>query len=435
MTLQLKEQNSILRPPAQASLEIIGHADILVGIPCYNNEDTIAQVVQTVSAGLARHYPTYQAVLLVADGGSTDDTRECALKCSLPPQQHRLVTIYRGIGGKGSALRTIFAAAAQLGVKACICVDADLRSITPEWIAYFLEPLFVGGYEFVAPLYARYKYDGTITNNLVYCLTRALYGKQIRQPIGGDFAFSQRLARHYLEQAVWKTNIARFGIDIWMTLGAIVAGARICQTNLGVKLHDAKDPALALGPMFQQVCGTLFTQIEQDVDFWSPIVGSETIPTFGLEQMLEPEPIAVNQSRLVRKFKQGFETFHPLYQLICSQTVYQALQQASESPTNQFRIPSDIWIKLLYEFLAMYHQLRGGSERNQLLTYLTPLYLGQVASFMTQTRHRDFEAAETVIEALASQAETVKPYLLELWQQPNQSSRIASIQAVLSPLG
>jgi hypothetical protein len=433
MTLQLKEQNFVLRAPAQASLETIGHADILVGIPCYNNEDSIAQVVQTVSAGLVQHYPTAQVMLLVADGGSTDDTRERALKCSLPPQQHRLVTIYRGIGGKGSALRTIFAAAVQLGVKACICVDADLRSITPEWIAYFLEPLLVEGYEFVAPLYGRYKYDGTITNNLVYCLTRALYGKRIRQPIGGDFAFSQRLAHHYLEQAVWTTDIARFGIDIWMTLGAIVAEARICQTNLGVKLHDAKDPALTLGPMFQQVCSTLFTQIEQDVDFWSPIVGSETIPTFGLEQMLEPEPIAVNQSRLVREFKRGFEAFHPLYQLICSQTVYQALQQASESPADQFEISGKIWIKLLYEFLVTYHQLQ--SERNQLLAYLTPLYLGQVASFMTRTRHLDFDAAEAVIEGLANQAETMKPYLLELWQQPDQPNRIASIQAALSLLG
>ena len=42
----------------------------------------------------------------------------------------------------------------------------------------------------MAPLYARYKYDGTITNTVTYPLTRALYGHRIRQPIGGDFGVS-----------------------------------------------------------------------------------------------------------------------------------------------------------------------------------------------------------------------------------------------------
>ena len=60
------------------------------------------------------------------------------------------------------------------------------------------------GYEFVAPLYARHRYDGTITNTIVYPLTRALYGKRIRQPIGGDFGFSGDLAARFLEFEDWE---------------------------------------------------------------------------------------------------------------------------------------------------------------------------------------------------------------------------------------
>ena len=51
----------------------------------------------------------------------------------------------------------------------------------------------------------------------MYPLTRALYGQRIRQPIGGDFGMSRPLVRHYLAQPVWDTDVARFGIDIWMT--------------------------------------------------------------------------------------------------------------------------------------------------------------------------------------------------------------------------
>ena len=97
-----------------------------------------------------------------------------------------------GVGGKGAALRTIFEIAAALEVQALVVVDSDLRSIVPEWIELLAGPILKGGYDFVAPLYARYKYDGTITNTVTYPLTRALYGHRIRQPIGGDFGVSRR---------------------------------------------------------------------------------------------------------------------------------------------------------------------------------------------------------------------------------------------------
>lgn len=85
------------------------------------------------------------------------------------------------------------------------------------------------------PYYLRHKYDGTITNSLAYPLTRALYGQRIRQPIGGEFGFSGALAAHYLDQHVWESEVARFGIDIWMTTEAIACGARVCQSFLGAK--------------------------------------------------------------------------------------------------------------------------------------------------------------------------------------------------------
>jgi len=61
-------------------------------------------------------------------------------------------------------------------------VDSDLRSITPEWFELLLGPILLDRCDFVAPLYLRHKYDGTITNSIVYPLTRSLYGKEVRQP-------------------------------------------------------------------------------------------------------------------------------------------------------------------------------------------------------------------------------------------------------------
>lgn len=405
--------DTAIRAHLQKRLEEIRQADILVGIPCFNNEETIAHVMQMVSHGLFEHYREARAVILVADGGSTDDSRDVARDFEIRPWQEKVVTIYRGVGGKGSALRAIFEAAYRLNVQACACVDADLRSIRPDWVRHLLDPVLQKGFEFVAPVYSRHKYDGTITNNIVYNLVRAVYGKRIRQPIGGDFAFSRRLARHYLEQEVWEGDIARFGIDIWMTLNAVVEGARICQANLGVKVHDAKDPADALGPMFRQVCGTVFSLMELHEAFWKGIQRSEGIPTFGSANAVEPGPVVVDQRRMVREFQDGVRLFGPLYRSVFSAEVSASIEAVAGLPPEAFRIPMETWVKLVYELAAKYHHLLD--HRMKLLGIMTPLYLGRVASFIHETRDMTSAEAEKVVEEQAQVFEGLKPYLLEVW--------------------
>ena len=274
-----------LRGYTSKRIEEIESADILMGIPCYNNEKTIAHVIQMVTHGLAKHYKDQRSVIFVADGGSTDDTREVAREFQIKPWQEKVVSIYRGPGGKGTALRSVFEAANRLKVRACAVVDSDLRSITSDWVQYLLDPVLSRDYQFVSPVYLRHKYDGTITNSIVYNITRALYGKRIRQPIGGDFAISREVAKFYAEQDIWETDVARFGIDIWMTTNAITQGFRICQSNLGAKIHDAKDPGQHLGPMFRQVVWTLCYLMERFEAHWKGVQGSEPVETFGLEEI------------------------------------------------------------------------------------------------------------------------------------------------------
>src|SRR3990172_1131756 len=198
----------------QAARAIPGpeQADIIVGIASYNNARTIGHVVRAVDAGLAKYFPSQKAIIVNSDGGSSDSTPEAVLGASVDHKaiflSHRLTTVnripspYHGIPGKGSAFKAIFEMAASLNAKACCVVDADLRSITPEWMELLLSPVYKEAFDFVAPLYTRHKYDGTITNSIIYPLTRALYGRKIRQPIGGDFGFSGEMAMFYLHQDV-----------------------------------------------------------------------------------------------------------------------------------------------------------------------------------------------------------------------------------------
>ena len=410
--------DTALRAYTSKRIEEIDTADIVVGIPCYNNEQTIAHVIQMVTHGLAKHYKDKRSVIHIADGGSTDDTREVAREFEIKPWQEKITSIYRGPGGKGTALRSIFETAERLKVNACAVVDSDLRSITSDWIHYLLDPVLTKKYQFVAPVYLRHKYDGTITNNIVYNLTRALYGRRIRQPIGGDFALSRDVAKFYIEQDVWDTDVAHYGIDIWMTTNAITQGFRLCQSNLGVKIHDAKDPGQHLGAMFRQVIWTLFSLMERYENKWKEIRGSEPVETFGFEGCSEPEPVKVDLDGIIQRFKIGFQQFSPLWKDIFSKACFNEIQKAVKMDANQFYFPTDSWVRILFELAATFHV--WSINRYKLIDLVTPLYYARVASFVRQSLEMSSQEAEALVEEQAVKFEEHKDYLLQVWDQKNR---------------
>jgi len=407
--------NTALRRYTAKRIEEIRNADLLIGIPCYNNEKTVAHVMQMVTHGLDKYYRDLRSVIFVADGGSTDDTREAAKEFQIKPWQEKVVSIYRGPAGKGTALRSVFEAARTLQVRACAVVDADLRSITSDWIQYLLDPVINRDFQFVAPVYLRHKYDGTITNNIVYSLTRALYGKRIRQPIGGDFAFSKDVARFYAEQDVWETDVSCYGIDIWMTTTAITQGFKLCQSNLGAKIHDAKDPGQHLGPMFRQVLYILFSLMERFEGYWKNIAGSEPVETFGHRNSVEPEPVSVDLEGLVDKFKVGYQQFSPLWKELLSPESFADIQKANELGSADFHLPTATWVRILYGLAATFHSWTR--NRFKIIEVVTPLYYARVASFVRQTWDMTSEAAENLVEEQALRFEEFKDYLLKVWTE------------------
>jgi len=438
----------ILPDEVLGRLEEVGEADVLVGIPCFNNEATVGGVVTAVEAGLRKHFPGLRSVICASDGGSTDRTREAVLGAAVGeradellvpkdvPVPDKVVFEYRGPPGKGSAVRSIVEVARRLGVRACAVVDADLRSITPAWIERLVAPVTRYGYGFVAPVYARHKHDGTITNSLAYPVTTALYGVRIRQCIGGEFAFSGDLAAHYAHQDVWETDVARFGIDIWMTTVAVVEGHRTCQAILGAKLHDPKDPGRDLAPMFRQVVGSLFALAGRYQDRWLEVDSVTTPPTFGFRAAYSAEPVEVSVPRLTWKFVDGYVRHHELWRRVLSAEVMESVERAVAEASDSGRglvVDDRLWIRTVYDFLVAYNA--RDEEPGLLVDSLIPLYFARTATFVEETRDDSFEEAEAKVEAAVDVAVELKPSLLKRWREGAVPARLLVDQPVSGPAG
>ena len=165
----------------------VGEADILVGLPTHNNAKNIGAIVHTIRDGILRSFPRERAVIINADGGSHDGTRELITELSISDLQpassvyalrtlHAISTKYANTPQSGVALRTILTAAELLRAKACIVISPESEGIGPEWISSLIRPIYYEGFDLVSPTYRRHKFDGLLATNLLYPMVRALYG-------------------------------------------------------------------------------------------------------------------------------------------------------------------------------------------------------------------------------------------------------------------
>jgi hypothetical protein len=94
--------------------------------------------------------------------------------------------------------QSVFTVSEKLGARACCVVASKIERATPEWVSQLARPLLEGDLDLVVPHYASRKFEGLLNSSVVSPLTRSLYGKRIRNPMGPDLGVSQRLFQRML---------------------------------------------------------------------------------------------------------------------------------------------------------------------------------------------------------------------------------------------
>jgi glycosyltransferase involved in cell wall biosynthesis len=394
----------------------IKKATFVVAIPSYNEADSIAFPVQQADQGIQSFFRNIESVIINCDNNSNDGTKEIFLGIKTAAPKIYIST-EPGVKGKGRNFKNLFKKIVDLEAEGVVVVDADLKSITPKWIKHLGEPLFQD-FGYVAPLYVRHKYDGTITNSIAYPLTRSLYGRRVRQPIGGDFGFCGKLAQVYLQSDTWSEAIANFGIDIWMTTLAMNENIPICQAFMGrPKIHRAKDPGADLGPMFRQVVGTIFDMMIKFYPFWSNVKWSKptSIFGFGLGETEMPPPVKVNKETLFQKFQNGFTTCSHIWEKILQKETVNKLQEVRKMNKDQFDFPTNLWINVLIDFTVAYRDNLWTED--ELLDSLIPIYLGKTFSYVKKTERMSIRDSEEFIDEECIQFEATKRLLINRWNE------------------
>lgn len=407
-----------LSEEALATADRLAPVDLAIGLLTFNNAGTIDGVLEVAAAGVAA-LGVARAALIVADAGSSDDTRTRAAGGVLPavvvehdaPAGERVSVPFHGVPGRGAALRTVFTLAQRLRARALVLLEADTVSATPTWIERLAGPVLQDKGDFVTAAYTRHRYEGTISRLMLAPLVRALYGRRLQHPVGGQQALSARLIEHLLINPKWSGTGPDVS-DLWIIGTAIADGFGVWEAWLGPHQVRSQTRASDLPVMIAQTVGAAFTVMERHGDLWLEVHGSEPIPAVGEPVAPAVSPVTIDVERMQEAFRQGARDLTSIWELILApDTLAEVLALDTEGP---LRFADDLWARVVYDFALGHHY--SVVHRDHLLRSLTPLYLGRTAAFVLATRATGAAATQAGLDAVAAAFERQKAYLVEHWR-------------------
>ena len=407
--------DSALDDTALRRVERIARADIILGIPSYRNARTIGRVARAAAKGLQTYFPETRAVLVNADGGSSDDTCEIVENISAGSQVDKLSFVYRGLLGKGTGVRGILEITEKLGAKVCIIMEPDITSVTPRWIKELTQPILGGGFDLVAPLYQESIPLAAVNDMIVYPLTRLLYGGDCRKPLSANLGISGDLAVDMCQHDVWETDIARYGVDVWLTTAALTEGKRLCQTQLGTRRLSGKEDSSTRNPRFLQLVGTLFRMMGVYRRQWQSgrKRGSVSIINRVTKDAALLEQDEVDIEAFVASVRSGDQEHGWAWRSALRPDDYAAVREILNHDPAHWRFSLDTWARVVIDFAVVYN--RGESDPDKIAQALLPLYYARMIDFTHETEGKNALEIEEIIQAQAKAFVDHRAYLLERW--------------------
>jgi len=413
-------ETSTLPDEVKAAVERAGAADLVVGLATSGPIPALDAVAAAVRTGLEAHFGGQAAAVIHVDQTPSEETT-AAVAAALGGL--RVVPVPPAGPGHGSdhelewatAVRSVLTIGRMLEARAIVMLNAELGSMTGEWLRGLAAPVLKEDYGLVLPLYRRYRYDGTLTQALVVPLMRSLFGRQLAHPLAEEFACSATAAQAFLERPVWGTELGRQGLEFWLPAAAIEQGLTVGQAVLGPRtVAPSTRPPAPLGRTVGRVAGALFDLAELLETFWLDVRGSEPVVSFGVP----PEPLpggpAVDPSLMQVGFAQGVRDLLPVWERILAPDNLAEVLELSDRSLDRFRFSDRLWTRVVYDFLLAYRA--RVVYRSHAAQSLAPLYLGRVASVILETQARPPAATLQSAARLGATFEDEKPYLVDRWR-------------------
>jgi hypothetical protein len=405
-------------------------AELVIGLATYNSAGLLDTAADALRWAVNGGFGSVTSRVVLVDGGSTDGT---PARVQELVGSDRLVTLeyavtssdllaqpHHGVPGRLRAVERILREAQDAEARACVLVDPAACGSGVEWLRLLTQPVLAGDADFVAGVEARHAYAGALVKGILAPVFRAVYGRQLRQPIADTYAVSGRFLGHYLTEAHWHANGSTPAVDVRLPAIAACDGFTLAEAALGTRTREGRDgPDLTAA--LSQSAGALFAELERRPDTWQRVRRSVPVASYGAQPGDEPAAPAINAERLVDRFRLGWRELRDVWALVLPPVANVEVKKLADAPLARFRFDDGLWARVIYDY-AIAHRLRT-LARDHLLPSLVPLYLGWFASFVLATETAGSAEAEARLERLGGVFEQEKPYLISRWRWPERTGQ------------
>lgn len=300
----------------------------------------------------------------------------------------------------------------QRNLGGALLLGTDAASLGAEAVRSLLSAM-QGNVDLVVPRYQIGSHQGLVNSALLYPVTRALFGLDVRFPLPLDVALSQRMLTRLGSQA---TRAANDGGFVWPVAEAALSGFIVRQVD-GITRSLPRPQESDLNVLLPAVASSLFADVESKAAYWQrarPLTtGSlSAAPGGALAEGADPEEIR----SLVEGFRLAFSNLREIWSLVLPPQTLLSLKRASQTAPESFSFPAGLWARVVYDFAIAFH-LRT-LNRGHLLGAMTPLYLAWVASLLRETSGAAI--GDVHVEATARAFEQEKPYFVSRWRWPDR---------------
>ncbi len=232
-------------------------SDLVLVFPTRNVGDTISHVI-----GIAKQ-SKHKPYVLVVDGYSEDNTISFAKKAGADDVISQEKRFYPG---KGNAMKTGALRAIDLPCKAILFLDADIESLTEDWIDTLADPVLSGECDMSRGAFGRHSRDGAVTK-LVAKSMLSIFFPEIPcfdQPLTGEVCALREVWRELASQPDVPDG---WGVDIWFLIECYLRDYRVKEVELGFKKHASLNSYIkdvcVLMPMAKQVAFAILQEAKK----------------------------------------------------------------------------------------------------------------------------------------------------------------------------
>jgi hypothetical protein len=297
--------------------------------------------------------------------------------------------------------------------KAVLMLGPGADSLSPLALRSLASAVLHAAIDLAMPRYIIPPNTGFINSAILYPLTRTLFAARTRFPLALDICLSIRMAERMATAAQQFNDRGQDNALQWPVNEAIAAGFSVDEIDAGPRA--VPQPAdVDISSILALVTGSLFGDIEAKAAVWQRPRRPPMMRR--LDPDASPAGSAGDVASMVEAFRLAYANLQEIWSLILPPHSLLLLKRFSVVDAPVFRMPEDLWARIVYDFLIAY-RLRT-INRGHLIGALIPLYLAWVAGHINVTASGI--AAERHIEAVAAAFEADKPYLVARWRWPDR---------------